>query len=154
MRTGLNILWFILGGAVAALCWYLAAAVMALSIIGLPWARGCWEIGTMNLHPFGRDIVSVDELSGRAGAGDVLGLIANLLWLPLGILLAVLHVLHGVALCCTIIGIPFGLQGFKLAAICLAPVGKRVVLREVAEAARRHGAWARLASYRSPRAST
>jgi uncharacterized membrane protein YccF (DUF307 family) len=148
MRTGMNILWFILGGAIAALCWYLAAAIMALSIIGLPWARGCWEIGTMNLHPFGRDIVSVDELRGRIGAGEIIGLIANLIWLPFGIVLAVLHVLHGAALFCTIIGIPVALQSFKIAGISLAPVGKRVVLREVAEAARQRGAWARLASYR------
>jgi uncharacterized membrane protein YccF (DUF307 family) len=148
MRTGLNILWFVLGGAVAALAWYLAAALMALSIIGLPWARGCWEIGTMNLHPFGRDIVAVDELTGRYGAGDLLGLIANLIWLPFGLLLAIMHVLHGAALCCTLIGIPFGLQSFKLAGISLAPVGKRVVLQAVAEAARERGAWARMASYR------
>jgi uncharacterized membrane protein YccF (DUF307 family) len=149
VRTGANILWFVLGGFIAAFAWFLAGLVMAVSIVGLPWARGCWEIGTLNLHPFGRDVVSVGEL--RGGADPVAGvarLIGNLIWLPFGLILAVLHVLHGAVLFCTVIGIPFALQHFKLAAISLAPVGKRVVLDEVYQAARTRNAMERLASFR------
>jgi uncharacterized membrane protein YccF (DUF307 family) len=149
MRTGANILWFLLGGAVAALAWAVAALLMAISIIGLPWSRGCWEIAAMNLHPFGRDVISVADLRGRPDplAGAV-GFAANLLWLPLGLCLALLHLAHGAVLFCTIIGIPFALQSFKLAAICFAPVGKRVVLQDLADAARVQNASARLAAYR------
>jgi len=149
MRTGANILWFILGGWLAALEWYFAAVIMTLSIIGLPWARACWELGTMSLMPFGRDVVAHSELAG--GSNLALGtfrLIANLIWLPLGIVLAVTHAIHGAILFCTLIGIPLSLQAFKLAGLSLSPVGKRVVTVELARAARTANAEAQLQAYR------
>ena len=149
MRTGANILWFILGGWLLAIFWWVAAAVMAISVIGLPWARACWEIGIMNLMPFGRDVVSYSELSGRRSIGwGAFRIIANLLWLPFGILLAVSHVIHGVLMFITIIGIPLALQDFKLAGISLFPVGKRVVTNELLRAARTANAAAALQAYR------
>ncbi len=149
MRTGANILWFLLGGWALALMWWFAAALMALTIVGLPWVRACWEIGVMSLMPFGREVVSHDELTGRSHAGlTIFRLVANIIWLPLGIILAVSHVLHGLLMFVTIIGIPFGLQDFKLAGISLFPVGKRVVTVELMQAARKTNAEAHLASYR------
>jgi uncharacterized membrane protein YccF (DUF307 family) len=149
MRTGANILWFILGGWLLALSWYLAAILMALSIIGLPWARACWEIGTLSLMPFGREVIACSELDGQSDiALGTFRLIANLIWLPLGLTLAILHVAHGCLMFCTIIGIPLGIQDFKLAGISLFPVGKRVVTREMAQAARSLNAAQKLTAYR------
>ncbi|MBO9193461.1 YccF family protein [Rhizobium sp. 16-449-1b] len=149
MRTGANFLWFILGGWALALMWWFAAALMTISIIGLPWARACWEIGLLSLWPFGRDVVSHAELTGKSSAGLTLfRLIANIIWLPFGVMLAISHVLHGCLMFVTIIGIPLGLQDFKLAGISLFPVGKRVVTKELMAAARSANAQAQLAALR------
>src|SRR3954447_15638572 len=89
MRTGANILWFILGGFLLGPLWYLAAMFMAISIVGIPWSRACWEIGTMSLMPFGREVVSYTELTGRSAAAlGLIRLLANLVWLPFGAVLA------------------------------------------------------------------
>ncbi|MFG1461725.1 YccF family protein [Xanthobacter sp. DSM 24535] len=149
MRTGANILWFLLGGWILALIWWAAAVLMTISIIGLPWARACWEIGLMNLMPFGRDVISHSELTGSSSAGlKIFRLLANIIWLPLGLILAVAHIIHGCLMFITIIGIPLGLQDFKLAGISLFPVGKRVVSKELLTAARTANAQDQLASYR------
>lgn len=151
MRTGANILWFVLGGWAMALLWWIAAALMAVSIIGLPWARACWEIGLLSLAPFGREVVSHHELVGESSAGlSALRLIGNIIWFPLGLVLAISHLLHAVVMFVTIIGIPFGLQDLKLAGLSLFPVGKRVVTVELAQAARAAGAREQLAPYRRP----
>jgi uncharacterized membrane protein YccF (DUF307 family) len=149
MRTGANFLWFIFGGWALALMWWFAAAFMTVSIIGLPWARACWEIGLLSLWPFGRDVVSHAELTGKSSAGlTAFRIIANILWLPFGVLLAIGHIAHGCLMFMTIIGIPLGIQDFKLAGISLFPVGKRVVTKELMQAARSANAQAQLAAFR------
>jgi uncharacterized membrane protein YccF (DUF307 family) len=149
MRTGANFLWFIFGGWALALIWWLAAAFMTVSIIGLPWARACWEIGLLSLWPFGRDVVSHAELTGKSSAGlTAFRIIANILWLPFGVLLAIGHIAHGCLMFMTIIGIPLGIQDFKLAGISLFPVGKRIVTKELMQAARSANAQAQLAAFR------
>lgn len=149
MRAGANFLWFILGGWALALMWWIAAAFMTVSIIGLPWARACWEIGLLSLWPFGRDVVSHSELTGKSSTGlTAFRLIANVIWLPFGIILAMAHVFHGCLMFMTLIGIPLGIQDFKLAGISLFPVGKRVVTKELMDAARAANAQAQLAAYR------
>jgi uncharacterized membrane protein YccF (DUF307 family) len=154
MKTGANILWFILGGWLIGLLWLLAAAVMAISIIGLPWARACWEIAKLNLAPFGRDVISDRELGGQASAPlGALRLLANALWFPLGAVLTLSYLVQGCLLFVTIIGIPLGIQSFKLAGIALFPVGKRVVSRELADEARKTNARSELAALRAHRGS-
>ena len=149
MRTGANILWFILGGWLLAIFWWVSAIIMTVSVIGLPWARACWEIGKMSLMPFGREVVSHAELTGQQGLGwGAFRFIANLLWLPLGLILAFSHVVHGCLMFITIIGIPLGIQDFKLAGISLFPVGKRVVSVELAKVARKAKSAAQLGTYR------
>ena len=153
MKTGANILWFLLGGWFMALIWAFGALVMALSVVGLPWTRACWEIASLSLAPFGRDVVSHSELGG--GSSVPIGafrFLANLLWLPFGLVLSVSHLVHGVLMFVTVIGIPLGLQDFKLAGISLFPVGKRVVSLELARTAREENAKTELASYRRRRA--
>ena len=148
-----NVIWWLTLGFLLGLAWFLVGILMYATVIGIPWGRSCFELGKLCLSPFGKDIVSVKELRlARANLiGDedlakgsaAMGLgrfVATVIWLPLGIVLAVSHVLHGLILLITIIGIPLGLQDFKIAGLSLFPVGKRVVTREMAEEVRRSAA--------------
>ena len=129
LRFLLNILWFVLGGFVMGLGWWLAGLVAAITIIGIPWARACFVIGNYSFWPFGYEAVSRKELTGRMDFGTgPLGLIGNVIWfLVAGWWLAIGHLTSAVACFVTIIGIPFGIQHIKLALIALAPIGMQVV---------------------------
>jgi uncharacterized membrane protein YccF (DUF307 family) len=142
MRTIGNVIWLVLGGFWLGLGWWLAGIVMAISIIGLPWARSCFVIGSLCFLPFGREAVDREELTGREDLGTgLLGLLGNIVWvLVAGIWLAIGHVLSAIACCLTIIGIPFAIAHLKLAACALAPVGKTIVSTEAAAGARRRRA--------------
>ena len=130
----LNILWLLLGGVWMAAAWVVAAVIMAITIIGLPWARAAFNIAAYTLLPFGQKAVRRDSLTGQSDIGTgPLGLIGNLIWLVLaGWWLALGHILTAVVMACTIIGIPFAWAHLKLAAAAIAPVGKIVVPSEVA----------------------
>ena len=129
MRLLLNILWFVLGGWISGTLWLLSGVLLAITIIGLPWAMAAFRIASFSYWPFGRMVVSRAELHRRHDLGTgPLGLLLNVVWFVLGgWYLALHHVILGVLLCISIIGIPFGLQHLKLAIISLAPVGKAVV---------------------------
>lgn len=146
MSLVLNLLWVLFGGLFMALGWLIAAVIMALTIIGLPWARACLTIALFTLWPFGQEAISRDLLYGKEDIGTgPLGFIGNVIWFVLaGLWLALGHV--GAAILCavTVIGIPFAVAHLKLAGIALAPIGKAVVPREVAEEARRRAAAAHL----------
>ncbi len=136
-----NILWFVLGGVVMGLAWWLAGLLAFISIIGIPWGRACFVIGCFSFFPFGKEAVDRQDLSGKSDIGTgPLGMIGNILWFVFcGWWLAIGHVLSAVALFVTIIGIPFGIQHIKLAGIALMPIGKTIVDKEEARAARRLG---------------
>ncbi len=139
MRTVLNILNFVLGGFATTLSWLLATLVSVVLIFTLPLTRSCWEITKLSLVPFGNEAVHVDEL--EPGSKNALmntgGTLLNILWLIFfGWWLCLMHIVAGIAQCITIIGIPVGIANFKIAAIALWPVGRRVVPVEVARAAR------------------
>ncbi|MDB5767047.1 MAG: hypothetical protein JWQ61_1861 [Collimonas fungivorans] len=142
MRAILNFLWFVLGGVFMGLGWWLAGAVAFLTIVGIPWGKACFVIGQFTFFPFGREAVSRKELNNRDDIGTGgLGLVGNILWFVFaGVWLAIGHVLSAIACFISIIGIPFGVQHLKLAGIALAPIGKTIVTKEVAAAARRQGA--------------
>ena len=124
-----NLLWFVCGGLVMGLGWWLAGLVAAITIVGLPWARSCFLIGNFSFWPFGRQAVTRRQLTGRAGLSDSpLGFLGNAIWFLLaGWWLAIGHLSSALACFVTIIGIPFGLQHLKLALIALAPIGMEVV---------------------------
>ena len=126
-----NILWFILGGLVMGLAWWLIGLVAFLTIIGIPWGRACFVIGQFTFLPFGREALDRKFVTGRDDLGTgALGLLGNIVWFIFaGFWLAVGHITLALALFLTIIGIPFGLQHLKLALLTLAPVGKVVVKR-------------------------
>jgi uncharacterized membrane protein YccF (DUF307 family) len=128
----LNILWLLFGGLWMAVAWGIAAVVMAITIIGLPWARAAFNIAVYTLLPFGQKAVSRADYTGVADAGTgPLGEIGNIVWLVLaGWWLALGHLIAAIVLAVTIIGIPFAWAHLKLAGIALWPIGKMIVPAE------------------------
>ena len=125
----LNLLWIIFGGLWMAFGWVIAGIVMAITIIGLPWARAALNIASYTLLPFGYKAVSRAGYAGREDIGTgPLGLLGNVIWLVLaGWWLALGHVVTAVLLAVTIIGIPFAWAHLKLAGLALWPIGKMIV---------------------------
>ena len=128
MTLILNLIWFLLGGFAAGMAWLVSALLLAITIIGLPWAGAAIRIGLFTFFPFGRQVVDRRALGRHdLGTGEV-GCLMNIIWFVLGgWWLALAHVILGVLLMLPLITIPFGLQHFKLAGIALAPIGKEVV---------------------------
>ena len=125
----LNIAWILCGGLQMAFGWLLAAVIMAITIIGIPWAKAAFNIAFYTLLPFGQKAVSRADYSGKEDIGTgPLGLLGNIVWLVLaGWWLALGHVIVAVLLAVTIIGIPFAWAHLKLAGIALWPIGKTIV---------------------------
>ena len=136
MKLALNILWFIFGGGIfAAALWMIAGGLLALTLVGLPFAVAAFRIAGFAAFPFGRRLVDAELVGEQTLPGT--GLV-NLLWVVLaGVWLAIAHVIAGIACLGSIVGIPFGLAHFQLAAICFAPLGKRTLRSEIAEALER-----------------
>lgn len=129
MRFILNVIWLIFAGFWDFLAWMLATAVMAILIVTIPFAIQAFKIGVFTLWPFGRTIVRNDAMAAPAMFGNVLWLILCGWWL------AIIHLVTGVLLTITIIGIPLALANFKLIPITLWPFGREIVTLE--EAAQR-----------------
>jgi uncharacterized membrane protein YccF (DUF307 family) len=125
----LNIAWMVFGGLEMVVGWLIAAAIMAITIIGLPWARAAFNIALYTLLPFGRKAVSRADYLGVDDFGTgPFGAIGNIIWLVLaGWWLALLHLFTAILLAVTIIGIPFAWAHLKLAGIALWPIGKMIV---------------------------
>lgn len=122
--------------------WLLAAFLMVLTIIGIPWARAAFNIALYALWPFGREAVDRSLLSGRDDIGTgALGLVGNIIWFVLaGWWLALGHVMAAIAAALTIIGLPLAWAHLKLAGVSLFPIGKAIVDAEVAAELRRRRA--------------
>ena len=112
-----------------AVGWLIAAAIMAITIIGIPWARAAFNIASYTMLPFGRKAVSRAEHLGSHDVGTgPFGLLGNIIWFVLaGWWLALGHLITAILLAVTIIGIPFAWVHFKLAGISLWPIGKMIV---------------------------
>ena len=127
MRLVLNVIWFVLAGLWMALGYALAALIMFILIITIPFGVAALRIGFFALWPFGKTVVRRSD----AGAGSAIG---NVLWFVLaGWWLILMHLITGVALCLTIIGIPLGLANFKLIPVTLTPFGRDIITIEEAE---------------------
>ena len=124
MRTILNVLWLVLCGLWLAIGYAVAGLVMFVLIITIPFGIASFRLAAFVLWPFGRTIVRRPD----AGAASTIG---NVIWFILvGIWMAIAHLILGLLLCLTIIGIPLGLGNFKLAAVAIAPLGKEIVSTE------------------------
>lgn len=138
MSTIGNIIWFIFGGLFMGLAWWFFGVIALLSIIGIPWGKACFVMGNFSFFPFGKEAISREELNQSEDIGTgTFGIVGNIIWFIFaGIWLALGHLLSALFCFITIIGIPFGIQHLKLAGISLAPIGKTIVSKEIAAAAR------------------
>lgn len=146
-----NLIWFVFGGAIMGLLWWVFGLLAYLSIIGIPWGKSCFVIGQFTFFPFGKEAINRKVLTQKddIGTGTV-GLVGNIIWLLLaGMWLAIGHVTSAILCFITIIGIPFGVQHLKLAGVSLFPVGKKIVPKEVAKAAKKANAEKYVRSIRS-----
>lgn len=113
-----NILWFICGGFLSGLSWAAVGCLWCITIVGIPVGRQCFKFAALSFFPFGKEV--------EYGGGTV-SLLLNIIWLLVsGLPLALESAVIGGILCLTIVGIPFGLQQFKLAKLALMPFGARV----------------------------
>lgn len=118
-----NLIWLIFGGLEAAVGYFAASLVLAVTLIGLPWAWQTFKIGLLCLWPFGSEVKDAESPAG------CLYLPLNLLWIVFGGFWAFLcHIIFGLLLCITLVGLPWGRQHFKMAGLSLAPFGKDVSL--------------------------
>lgn len=116
-----NILWMVLGGFIISLYYALVGLLFCISIIGIPFGMQLFKMAGLALWPFGHDVTP------GANDGGCLSLIMNVIWIVLGgIEIALMHVTLGIGFCITIVGIPFGLQHFKMALLALVPFGKKI----------------------------
>lgn len=114
-----NILWFFVGGFLPALLWFFFGLLWCLTIVGIPIGVQCFKMADLQLLPFGRDVYY-----DGAGLGSF---VLNILWIIFGgIELTVANATIGVVLCLTIVGIPFGMQSFKMAKLSLMPFGAKI----------------------------
>ena len=122
MRILLNIVWLLLAGLWLALGYLIAAVIMAITIIGIPFAKQALKLAGYALWPFGRTLLPSE--TRHKG----LSVVGNVLWFVLvGWWLALEHLIVGILLCLTIIGIPLGVASFKMAGAALVPFGKEIV---------------------------
>jgi uncharacterized membrane protein YccF (DUF307 family) len=119
MRTIGNIIWIICGGLATAICWALAGILLCVTIVGIPLGRQALKMASLTLSPFGKTIVY---------GGGAPSLLANVVWVALiGFWEALAYAIAGMVACATVVGVPFGLQLFKMAKLSLMPFGARVL---------------------------
>jgi len=115
-----NICWFILGGFITALLYFVAGLLMCCTVIGIPFGTQLFKFGFFSLMPFGHQVTS-KENSGCLSVGF------NVLWVLFGWWeIAIIHAVFGLIFCITIVGIPFGIQHFKIAGLSLMPFGRTI----------------------------
>lgn len=113
-----NVLWFIFGGFISGLSWLIVGCLWCVTIIGIPVGKQCFKLAGLSFFPFGKKVV----YGGKTGS-----LLLNIIWMIFsGQILAIEFLILGALLCVTIVGIPFGLQEFKLARLALMPFGSHV----------------------------
>jgi uncharacterized membrane protein YccF (DUF307 family) len=121
MRTLLNLIWLIFAGLWLALGYFFAGVVCCVLIITIPFGIAAFRIGAFALWPFGKTVVRRSDAGVMTAIGNVIWFVFAGLWLAIG------HVLTGIVLCVTIIGIPLGLANFKLIPVSLMPLGADIV---------------------------
>lgn len=118
----MNVLWLLFGGILTAIEYVVASLLLMVTIVGIPFGIQTLKMASLALWPFGKEVRSGSRSDG------CLYILMNVVWILLGgIWICLLHLIFGAILCITVIGIPFGLQHFKLAAVALMPFGKDIV---------------------------
>ena len=116
-----NILWLLFGGLLVAVIYYLVGLALCITIIGIPFGIQLFKLGTYALWPFGHDLVNGPD------EPECLSVVMNLIWVLLGWWeIALIHLVCGLLLCITLVGIPWGFQHFKMAVASIFPFGKEI----------------------------
>jgi uncharacterized membrane protein YccF (DUF307 family) len=116
-----NIIWLLFGGLLIALEYFFAGLLLMITIVGIPFGLQAWKIALLALWPFG------SKVTDGGNSGGCLLVFMNIVWILIGgIWISLSHLVFGLFLCITIIGIPFGRQHFKMAALALTPFGKNI----------------------------
>ena len=117
-----NLIWLLFGGLFTAIGYFFGGAILCLTIIGIPFGIQCFKLGILALWPFGREVISTSANTG------CVSLVLNIIWILCGgFWIAITHIVFGLLLFITIIGIPFARQHFKMVEISLMPFGKEIV---------------------------
>lgn len=125
MSLLMNVLWILLGGIFVCLGYISGGVVLCLTVIGIPWGLQCFKLAIFSLFPFGSE---TEAKRGLSGGMEALNLLMNIIWLIFGGFWNILvHLVFGVLCCVTIIGIPFGLQHFKLMRLAFTPFGRTLI---------------------------
>ena len=123
MSILLNILWLIFGGFFVSMGYIAGGIALCFTIIGIPWGVQCFKLAIFALFPFGQDT----RMADRPASQDLINVILNIVWLIFGgIWVMINHLFWGVVLCITIIGIPFGIQHFKMVKLAIWPFGREI----------------------------
>ncbi len=116
-----NIFWLIFGGLLIALIYYIVGLLMCITLIGIPFGLQLFKFGTYSLWPFGHELVD------RPGEPGCVSAVMDLIWILFGWWeISILHLVFGLIFCITIVGIPFGLQHFKMILPTIFPFGKEI----------------------------
>jgi uncharacterized membrane protein YccF (DUF307 family) len=121
MKTLGNLIWLLFGGILIALIYYMVGLVMCVTIIGIPFGIQLFKLGTYSLWPFGHELIYKQQEPG------CLTILMDIIWIMFGWWeIALLHLGFGLLFCITIVGIPWGMQHFKMAFASLIPFGKEI----------------------------
>ena len=116
-----NIIWLIFGGLITCIEYVIASLILMITIIGIPFGLQTLKLAMLALWPFG------SKITDKGNSGGCLNILMNIIWLVCGgLCICCTHLIFGLLLCITIIGIPFGMQHFKMAALSLTPFGKSI----------------------------
>ena len=132
-----NAVWFLLFGWWQALVYLLLSGIFAITIVGIPIAKSLLQFAKLSAFPFGKEVIKETELKGSGNVSTirkVFGVIVNIIWIPIGIILAVVYIVSGIASFVTIIGIPAGVVYCRSAKFVIWPIGAKVVSKKQAYA--------------------
>lgn len=133
----LNVIWFIFGGEIVALLWLVLAGIFSITIVGIPIGKACLQFAKLSAFPFGKEIIRETELKGAdnvSAARKIGGIILNVIWCPIGLVLAVIYLCLGIVSFITIVGIPAGVVQVRTARFVIFPIGAKCVSKKQAYA--------------------
>ena len=125
-----NLIWFLVFGWINSIVYLVLSLIFAITIIGIPIAKSMLQFAKLSAFPFGKEVIRETELKGKenvSGSRKIGGIILNIIWFPLGLILSLLHIILGIGAFITIIGIPIGVVYVRMSKFLLFPIGAKVV---------------------------
>jgi uncharacterized membrane protein YccF (DUF307 family) len=130
-----NVLWFIFVGWWSFLVFIILSGIFAITIVGIPIAKALFQFAKLNAFPYGKEIIRETELKGKTNVSKVRkigGIIVNIIWIPIGIILALYFLVAGVLAAITVVGIPVGVVYIRMSKFIITPIGAKVVTNKQA----------------------